>query len=151
MPSKNDVLIDLSESDKTDFGKKDFASQSRPQKVFSAIWALESEVNNGGFAQYFANDSGETAGFVSEALEIIGAPKTADICRRAINVAFPSGRPTTAQAISSAASGFAGDILDRLQTLDDEFYKYPHDLTALLFAFVRNHPEEFGETPKDCF
>jgi hypothetical protein len=61
MPTKNHILIGLSESDKTQFGKQDFAQQSTPQKVFSSIWALESEVNNGGFPQYFLNDSCETA------------------------------------------------------------------------------------------
>ena len=79
MATKNHILIGLSESDKTKFGKRDFAQQSTPQKVFSSIWALESEVNNGGFSQYFLNSSCETASSVSEALETIGAPKTADI------------------------------------------------------------------------
>jgi hypothetical protein len=60
-------------------------------KVFSSIWAVESEVNNGGFSQYFLNSSSETAGFVVEALETIDAPRTADICRRAIAAAFPDG------------------------------------------------------------
>jgi hypothetical protein len=50
VPTKNDILIGLSESDKTEFGKEDFAQQSTSQKVFSSIWALESEVNNGGFS-----------------------------------------------------------------------------------------------------
>jgi Domain of unknown function (DUF4375) len=77
MPTKNHILIGLSESDKTQFGKGAFAQQSTPQKVFSSIWALESEVNNGGFTQYFLNYSCETTSFVSEALETIGAPKTA--------------------------------------------------------------------------
>ena len=71
MPSKNNILISLSESDKTQFGKQDFESQSTPQRVFSSIWALEAEVNNGGFSQYFLNDSCETAAFVAEALETI--------------------------------------------------------------------------------
>ena len=44
MPTKNHILISLSESDKTQFGKQDFAQQSTPQKVFSSIWAVESEV-----------------------------------------------------------------------------------------------------------
>jgi hypothetical protein len=35
---KNQTLIMLSESDRTAFGKQDFAEQSIPQKVFSAIW-----------------------------------------------------------------------------------------------------------------
>jgi hypothetical protein len=47
---KNGILIALSESDKTKFGKEDFSAQSVPQKVFSSIWAVESEVNNGGFS-----------------------------------------------------------------------------------------------------
>ena len=90
MGTKNHILISLSESDKTQFGKEDFASQSTPQKVFSSIWALESEVNNGGFSQYLLNNSCEMAPFVAEALDSIGAPRTADICRRAIITAFPA-------------------------------------------------------------
>jgi hypothetical protein len=95
---KNNILIDLSESEKTKFGKADFATQSTPQKVFSSIWAVESEVNNGGFSQYFLNSgSAETASFVVHALDAIGAPLTAAICRRAIDCVFPLGcqpRPT---------------------------------------------------------
>jgi len=35
-----------------------------------------------------------------------------------------------------------------LETLDSEFFEYPHNLTDLLFAYVSKHPEEFGELPK---
>ena len=34
-------------------GKEEFAQQSLPQKVFSAIWEVESEVNNGGHSEEF--------------------------------------------------------------------------------------------------
>src|SRR5258708_26400252 len=98
---KNSILIDLSESKRTKFGKEDFETQSVPQKVFSSVWAVESEVNNGGFSQYFLNSSAETSAFVAEALEAIGAPRTADICRRAIACAFPDGLPSTPEEISS--------------------------------------------------
>jgi hypothetical protein len=91
--NRNGILIDLSDSDRTNFGKVDFRDQSTPQKVFSSIWAVESEVNNGGFSQYFGNRSCETAAFVAEALDKVGAPRTADICRRAVATAFPSGLP----------------------------------------------------------
>jgi len=100
---KNKFLIDLSETDRTDFGKKKFSEQSHPQKVFSAIWAVESEVNNGGFAQYFENESGETAHFVAEALDTVEAPLTAAICRRAISTAFPDGLPEAPGAIGITA------------------------------------------------
>jgi hypothetical protein len=148
MPTKNNILISLSESDKTQFGKQAFASQSTPQQVFSSIWAVESEVNNGGFSQYFLNNSCETAAFVSEALDTIGAPQTADICRRAIDKAFPAGLPPNPNAISTAAADFPDDVLEQLGTLDSEFFAYPHNLTHLLFAYVSRHPEDFGQLPK---
>jgi len=145
--NKNDILIDLSESDRTSFGKKDFAAQPVPQKVFSAIWAAESEVNSGGFSQYFLNSSAETASFVAEALERIGAPRTADICRRAIAAAFPGGLPKSEEAIRSTAREFPDEVLAALEPLDQEFFSYPHNLTDLLFAYVSGHPEEFGKLP----
>jgi len=147
MPSKNNILISLSESDKTQFGKQDFATQSTPQKVFSSIWALESEVNNGGFSQYFLNDSSETAAFIAEALDTIGAPRTADVCRRAIATAFPSGLPSSAEAISTAAADFSDDVLEQLQPLDNDFFAYPHNLTDLLLPTCRNTPRSSGNCP----
>jgi hypothetical protein len=146
--NKNGILISLSESENTRFGKEDFALQSVPQKVFSALWAVESEVNNGGFSQYFLSSSAESASFVVEALETIGAPKTADICKRAIAVAFPAGLPRTPEAIRAVAASFPDEILEKLEPLDQEFLAYPHSLTDLLFAYVSEHPEEFGKLPK---
>ena len=147
-PTKNHVLILLSSSDKTSFGKEDFQSQSLPQKVFSAIWEVESEVNNGGFAQYFVNASAESASFVVEALKKMGAPKTASICERAIHAAFPTGLPQSVDAIRSMAASFSDETLAALEPLNEEFFSYPHSLTDLLFAFVSERPEEFGALPK---
>jgi len=146
--NKNSALIDLSESERTKFGKEEFSLQSFPQKVFSAIWAAESEINNGGFAQYFQNDSCESAPFVVDAFEAIGAPRTADICRRAIAVAFPDGLPSSPNAVSSAAADFSEGTREQLEALDTEFFQYPHNLTDLLFTFVLKHPEEFGPLPE---
>ena len=147
-PTKNHILIGLSESPRTKFGKEDFASQSMPQKVFSALWEVESEVNNGGFSQYFSNSSAESAHFVVEALNAIGAPQTADTCRRAIMVAFPAGLPESEEEIRSAAADFPDAVLESLEPLDQEFFSYPHNLTDLLFSYVSQHPEEFGAMPK---
>jgi len=137
----------MSESEQTKFGKEPFVTQSIPQKVFSSIWAVEGEVNNGGFEQYFINSSAETARFVVEAFNTIGAPKTADICRRAIAIAFPSGLPSDAASISDSSSDFSDDIREKLSALDNEFFAYPHNLTELLFAYVSKFPEEFGTLP----
>jgi len=145
--NKNEILIALSESERTKFGKETFALQSFAQKVFSSVWAVESEVNNSGFSQYFLSSSAETAAFVADALETIGAPKTADICRRAIKSAFPEGLPATPEVISSLAAEFSDDTLAQLDALDTEFFAYPHDLTELLYAHVSRHHEEFGTVP----
>lgn len=146
--TKDHFLIALSESPQTDFVRVDFAAQPIPQKTFSSIWALESEVNNGGFSQYFLNYSAETSCFVAEALDLIGAPKTADICRRAIAVAFPEGLPSAPEVISTLAERFSGEVLERLGALNIEFFGYPDDLTKLLFEYVSRHPEEFGSVPE---
>ena len=76
---KNSFLINLSESIRTDFGRVEFEKQSPVQKVFSAIWALESEVNSGGFSHYLASSEAETAPFAPTApltIEIAGKAKT---------------------------------------------------------------------------
>ena len=146
--NKNEILIGLSESENTKFGKEEFENQSVPQRVFSSVWAVESEVNNGGFSQYFLNSSAETAAFVAEALDAIGAPRTADICRHAVECAFPNGVPPAPGAISSAAANFSEETLEKLEALDTEFFAYPHDLTELLFAYVSAHADEFGKVPE---
>jgi hypothetical protein len=144
---KNGFLIDLSESERTDFGRTEFAQQSYPQKVFSAIWNVESEVNNGGFAQYFENDC-ETAPFVGEALDTIGAPLTGAICRRAIAAAFPNGLPKDPKEISAQAEEFSDEVREELEEIDSEFFEYPHPLTDLLFDYVAKYPSEFGPVPE---
>ncbi|TAL39760.1 MAG: DUF4375 domain-containing protein [Alphaproteobacteria bacterium] len=145
---KNTFLIKLSESDRAALGKQPFSAQSVPQKVFSSIWQVEAEVNNGGFSQYFFNSSAESAHFAAEALETIGAPKTAGICRRAVAAAFPGGLPASPEAISKAAEDFPDAVRAALFALDSEFCAYPHNLTDLLYAYVAAHPEEFGPAPE---
>jgi hypothetical protein len=145
---KSGILIALSSSNQTSYGNGEaFSMQTTPQKIFSAIWAVEAEVNNGGFSQYFFNGSSETAEFVVEALNVIGAPRTAEICRRAITVAFPAGLPSDPKQFRPAAAEFSDDTLEKLDALDHEFFQYPHNLTDLLFDYVARHPEEFGKLP----
>jgi hypothetical protein len=147
MPSKNNILIRLSQSEKTQFGEQDFSSQSRVQQVFSSIWAVESEVNNGGFSQYFLNDSCETAAFVAEGLDTIGAPRTADICRRAIATAFPAGLPPARSAISAAAAHFSDEVLEQLGMLVS-FLHIPTTSPICCFPTSRIIPKNSGNFPR---
>lgn len=141
---KNGFLVDLSESDRTDFGKVNFDSQPEEQKVFSAIWTLESEVNNGGFLQYFENDGGETVNFAPTALRRIGANTCADIVQRAIQTVSGTAIPSDTHAWETLLEEINDEASEKLDGLDSEFFKYPDDLTELLFEFVREHPDAFG-------
>ena len=144
---KNAYLIELSTSERTDFGVRDFADQPEPQRIFSAIWTLEGEVNNGGFHQYFLNSAGETANFGPHALRRIGAKSTAEIAERALRVVSPEPLPEDQVVRQAILEALDDETIDELESLDAEFYSYPDDLTALLFEFVRAHPKEFGPTP----
>jgi hypothetical protein len=141
---KNKFLIELSESSQTHFGRMEFATQSFPQKVFSAIWSLESEVNNGGFQQFFLNSDAEVTEFLTLALKTVGAKHTAEICYRAIEIAFPMGIPSNTNEIASISMNFDSKQLSDLEEVDHDFYGYSDDLTELLFAFVISHKDAFG-------
>jgi uncharacterized protein DUF4375 len=141
---KNNFLIYLSESVRTDFGKVDFEKQSVEQRVFSAIWRLESEVNNGGFEQYFQNDRGETVSFAPEALKRVGANQCAGIVDRAIRTLCGPSLPVNEGEWQTVVAGMSDGTRQNLNGLDREFYKYPDDLTELLFEFVSKYPKVFG-------
>jgi hypothetical protein len=143
--NKNSYLVKLSESDRTSFGRIDFHEQSQEQQVFSAIWELEGQVNNGGFAQYFTSADGYTANFAAVALQRIGANKCANIVARALRTVtsgpLPDGQTTREQIIDNLNQ----HAHQNLESLDQEFFTYPDNLTELLFEYVRSTPQVFGE------
>lgn len=138
-------MIRLSESARTAVGKIEFGDQSELQQVFSAVWELESQVNNGGFHQYFFDTSGETAVRVESALIAIAARKAAAIVREAVAL-FPGGMPPSDMLERRRRLELADErVLARWNELDQAFFSYPDPLTDLLHAFVEKHPEEFGQ------
>lgn len=142
---KNLFLIDLSESERTDFGKVDFAAQSVAQKTFSAIWELESQVNGGGFAEFFRSAETETIMYATEALRRIGANSCAEIVDSAIALVSPI--PANEEARIEAIDAALEADEELFEELDNQFFEYPDNLTELLFEYVSQHPDEFGEVP----
>jgi hypothetical protein len=142
--NKDHYLIDLSESERTDFGRVEFADQSEEQKIFSAIWALESQVNNGGFEQYFASWDGETATFAPTALQRIGANQCAHIVERALRVVSQQQLPVDQAGRQKVIDSLSDIDREKLRALDDEFFAYPDNLSNRLFDFVKSHPAVFG-------
>lgn len=140
------LLLQLSETGR--FWRVEYEELSEPEQVFRAIWELESQVNNGGFDQYFFNSSGDTAFAVVGALKSVGAQSTASIAARASAV-FPDSLPprdqTERQGILESLTEEQEDLL---QDLDDEFLAYPDNLTELLFDYVRRHSTQIQGAAK---
>ena len=109
---------------------------SECDKVIASVFALEVEVNNGGFDQFFYNSAGDLAFFVPEALRIIGAHKTAKIAEKANSIFGKDGPSRDSSIRSEILLSFGEKYEDYLGKLDDEFYEYPHDLYALLEQYL---------------
>jgi hypothetical protein len=143
--NKNSFLIELSESDKCDSGRVPFSEQRPEQQVFSAIWALESQVNNGGFAQYFGSHDGDTANAAPSALRAIGATRCAEIVVEALRLVVPSGElPALQEDRAAVIDALSAHTLASLEAADAEFFAYPDNLTDLLYEYVSKHPASFG-------
>ena len=67
-------------------GSKSESDLSEPGSVVLAVEAMEREVNNGGYYQFFSNSSREFTPFLVHALKLIGCQKVAVISTDAIAV-----------------------------------------------------------------
>ena len=145
MPEDRKLLFDLSDKVFARNQKLGFAGLTSVEQTFHCVWSVEAEVNNGGFDQYFWNSSGDVVHEAPGALERIGAPKAADIVRRA-NAVFKDGKPPQDRNMRQQELEAAGQTAhDKLDKLDREFYKCPDNLEALLLQFVIKHRDKFHD------
>ena len=104
-------------------------------EVARLIGELEAEVNNGGFDQFFFNSAGNEASEILEALDAVGATRTAEIVRRACS-RFAGGMPpkgwTDRQEELTERVSPDSDAFD---TEDEEFFAYEDDLAGLVAAY----------------
>jgi hypothetical protein len=109
------------------------------ERAVLAVEALEREVNNGGYDQFFVNSSHEFAPIVVGALDRIGCSKTAAITQRAIQALSLSD--VTTNAIEAAISGTDEERRATLGRSDDEYYESAEPIAERLFAFIKAHRE----------
>jgi hypothetical protein len=109
-----------------------------------AVFGLFTEVNNGGFDQYFFNSAADRAADVAASLRAIGASKTLAIFERAVTV-FPDARPDPVRERRwKQMDAWTKEQKFLLGRLDLEFYDLDEKLTALLAAWARAHGDRFG-------
>jgi len=112
-----------------------------------AVEAMERELNNGGFSQFFENDSWRFTPYFSDSLSSIKAIKTKALVERA--VATLGIKPLTDsvdvkdyyQNMQQAIEN--DEILDKLDELDSEYYSIGEDIAGLLFNYIKTNVDQF--------
>jgi hypothetical protein len=105
------------------------------ERILLAVEALEREVNNGGYHQFFTNSSREFAPTIVYSLQRIGCKKTAMITQKAIKAL---GIPDlTAEAIDTAMASDDEQRLAKLNRCDEAYYKNAEPIAERLFAFIK--------------
>ena len=106
------------------------------ERIVLAVEALEREVNNGGYSQFFDNSSRQFAPVIVNALVRIGCPKAAAITQKAIDALhLPS---LTVEAIETAMDD-VDEIEEALNECDNSYYNSGEDIAANLFAFIKKN------------
>jgi hypothetical protein len=110
------------------------ATPSKEEGYVLAVEALEREVNNGGYSQFFINSSNEFAPTIESALRAIDCPKTADITRDAI-AALDTDGDLSPDAVSEAAQD--DDVASRLGECDQRYFTNDEPIADRLFAWIK--------------
>lgn len=130
--------------------KKDDADEpiNEGELTVLAVEAMEREVNNGGFSQFFENSSWRFTPYLPHSLSLIGANKTKALVERAIEAL--EIEPLTKsldlkkyyQSIQDAIE--VEEIMDKLDELDNEYYKLAENIASLLFKYVEANIDQFN-------
>lgn len=141
------VFDNLSQKNFEDY-ENEFAnvmSWNKSKQAIYMIWTLESEVNNGGYNQFYFNSSGQFYKYLPDALKLVGANKYAELTKRG-NETFEKENPKITQHQDGTIEGFSKSYEDNpLNKFDEEFYKLyeTENLQQLQVDFIRKHKTEF--------
>ena len=141
------VFDNLSERLPTDY-KKEYEtviSWNKSRQAIYMIWLLESEVNNGGYNQFYYNSSGQFYKFLPEALRLVGSKKFADLTEKA-NITFEKENEKITKHQDGTIEGFSESYEDNpLNDFDTKFYELykTENLLQIQVDYIRKHKTEF--------
>ena len=139
------VEMDKYIAEKCEYGDS-METLNAEQRILYITQALEMEVNNGGFAQFFFNSDGCLGNEIVSSFEKIGAMKTAEICKKAISIygdKVPNDRDEREEILTPDDEKEEERIEAILNECDDAFFEYEEDLVELNYQFIINHKESF--------
>jgi hypothetical protein len=105
------------------------------ERMILAIEALEREVDNGGYGQFFVNSSREYAPIIVEALRRIGCPKTAEITQKALNIVQQI--PMTPEEIEDGTWEENKERQEALNECDNLYFQRQESIEDRLFSFIK--------------
>ena len=110
------------------------------ERIVLAVEALEREVNNGGYSQFFTNSSGEYISIIVESLLRIGCPETAKTTQRAIEAL--GIQDMTPEAIETACESENDARDEEFDECDGLYYGAGENIADQLFEYVRSNKDE---------
>lgn len=117
------------------------ADLTAAERIVLVIEAMEREVNNGGFNQFFFNSSNEYAGELVSALRQIGAPNAAEIAERALRTV--GAQPDwTCDQYEVASVDPDETTMAELNACDDAYYASDEPIAEKLFEFIKANHED---------
>ncbi len=115
-------------------------SPDTPDHMIWNIDWMETEINNGGFHQYFFNSTGDHSADTARQLRLIGAVKTAELIERG-RALFPGGKPAIdLDERRKQLEPFTLDQHEQLRALEEAFYARDEDLFVLLRTYLEKSP-----------
>jgi hypothetical protein len=141
------VFDNLYEKQPDDYEKEyeTVMSWNKSRQAIYMIWALETEVNNGGYNQFYFNSSGQFYKQLPEALRLIGANKFADLTKKANNT-FEKENEKITKHQDGTIEGFSKSYEENpLNDFDTEFYNLykTENLQQIQVNFIRKNKKEF--------
>ena len=101
-----------------------------------AIEAMEREVNNGGFNQFFLNSSKVYAATLSASLDRIGCPVAAKIATDAVSFLKIEGA-VTEMKIDAALNLLGNKAVEHFREIDGRYFRNDEAIADRLFAYIK--------------
>jgi uncharacterized protein DUF4375 len=111
---------------------------AKEERYILAVEALEREVNNGGYDQFFGNTGAEFLDVIEEALRAIGCPETAAMTRDAIaavGLTAPIGDADLQRRLEAGDEALSA----ALSACDDRYYAMGEDIADQLFRWIERN------------
>lgn len=111
------------------------------ERIVLTVEAMEREVGNGGFNQFFFNSSNEYAHELVATLREIGIPDIANIAERALR-AIGAQPDWTSDDFERASADPDESIMAELSACDSAYYSKEDGIATTLFEYIKKNKND---------